>query len=75
MFPGMDYDALIDGVAAELKIPVTTRKKWRQRGVPYRRRDDIREIAGARGISIPREAFDAFGRAAPPPDATPSEAA
>lgn len=60
----MDYDALIDGLAAELAVPAGTRAKWKQRGVPFRRRDDIREIAGARGISIPREAFDMFGRGA-----------
>lgn len=62
-------DELIDELAKELGVPYRTRLKWRQRGVPYRRREDIRELAEARGLAIPREAFDEFGRVAAKPEA------
>ena len=65
MLMAMDIDKLIDQLAEEIGVPAATRKKWRQRGVPYRRRDDIRELAARRSVAIPREAFDNFGREAP----------
>jgi hypothetical protein len=58
----MDLDSLITECARELGVPPKTLTKWRQRGVSFRRREDIRELASRRGIEIPREAFDFFGR-------------
>lgn len=55
-------DLVIDQIAREIGIPAETRKKWRQRGVPYRWRENIGEIAGARGVAISRHAFARFGR-------------
>lgn len=60
----MDTDAVIDGLAKELGASEAARKKWRQRGVPYRWREEIRERAAVLGIAIARESFDEFGRRA-----------
>lgn len=70
----MNINALIEELAKEVGVGEAALKKWRQRGVSYRRREEIRELAEKRGVVIPRSAFDDFGRtvtAAPPREAEP----
>jgi hypothetical protein len=63
-------DELIDELAKELGVPYRTRLKWRQRGVSHHRREDIRDLAEKRGITISRDDFDNFGHSCPPLSAT-----
>lgn len=53
---------MIEVLAIELGVPSDTVRKWRQRGVPHHRRDDLREAAVKYGLPLSREAFDNFGR-------------
>lgn len=57
----MDTNALIEELAAGLGINRETIRKWRQRGIPYKRRDEIREAAERQKRIIRKEDFDSFG--------------
>lgn len=57
-----DTDTLILTIAEELGASASARKKWRQRGVPYRQREEIRERAAALGVKLSRDDFERFPR-------------
>lgn len=62
MIEGMHESQTVDSIAAELGASEVARKKWRQRGVPYRWRYEILQIARVRGLCIPEEAFEPCAR-------------
>ena len=54
----------VDELAAEMGVHPEARRLWRKRGrVPWKHRDNLRDMAEKRGRLIPREVFDNFGRA------------
>jgi hypothetical protein len=55
----LDIKALIDEYAAKTRVTDAARKKWRQRGVPYRARLEIIEWAASEGISVSPSDFAA----------------
>ena len=54
----MDIEGVIDELAEELGATAVARKKWRQRGVPYRWRLPIIERAAKRGIKLAGADFE-----------------
>ncbi len=57
----METDAFIEQLASEMGINRETIRKWRQRGIPHYRRDEIREAAERQSRIIRREDFEKFG--------------
>lgn len=58
----MDSAQLIEQLAANLGVNPETVRKWRQRGIPYYRRDELREAASQQNRILTREHFDRFKR-------------
>lgn len=58
----MESAALIEQLASELGINPDTVRKWRQRGIPYYRRDELRDAAERQSRVLTRDHFEAFKR-------------
>jgi hypothetical protein len=54
----MDKVVLIDSLASELGASAVARRKWRQRGVPYRWRLFLIEAARERGVELTSADFE-----------------
>lgn len=45
-------------LAKALDIPVSRTANWTTRGIPWRYRVDVADLAKRKGVKIPREFFD-----------------
>lgn len=58
----MESSELIEQLAAQLGINRGTVRKWRQRGIPYYMREELREAAERQSRVLTRDHFDNYKR-------------
>lgn len=58
----VDPPNLIEVMAIEIGVPSDTIRKWRQRGIPHYRREELRDYAAKQNRILTRDHFDNFKR-------------